>query len=254
MAILRRCLRNVSLLNTALLAAAVALGAGLNAHPVGGRPASLASSPRALSVKEEKKPVKANPTIADFMIVADNNLFHPDRKIPPEKKDEAAQIRPEIVLYGTMMQDDLSVAFIEDKKSPQTTPGRGRRQLAVKKGDVVSGFAVTSIEAHRILLTRGGETMVVSLTDPGKQRSTDTPQAQAAANASQPVSGRRPTTPGPRAMGVAQALPAPQAPQVRQPTPNPRQQTEAPRGTSTTNGAAPVGQTTQQAPSRQRSQ
>ena len=170
--ILRRFLKNVNILNLALIAGAVMLWTGLSAPPV--RKAGLSTvPPQSFQKKEESKQTKAAPPMMDFLVVAENNLFHPERRIPPEKKEEEAAVRPEIVLYGTMINEDMRVAFIEDRKSPRTTPGRGQRQFTVKKGDLLGGFTVTSVEATRITLSKGGETMVVPLTDPKKQRSVD---------------------------------------------------------------------------------
>jgi hypothetical protein len=107
---------------------------------------------------------------ADYVVIGENNLFHPERKIPPEKKDEKALPKPELVLYGTVIGDGVSIAYVDDKKSPKTSPGRGKRQSAVRKGDVFGGFVLRDIEADRIILYRGEEVMVVRLTDAGKQR------------------------------------------------------------------------------------
>jgi len=208
--ILRRCLKNVNLLNMALLAVAITLWLGLSVPTTG--PAGLSVSlPQPPKVKEKAKQAEANPSMADFTVVADNNLFHPERRIPPEKNGETAEVKPEIVLYGTMMNDDVRVAFIEDRKSPRTTPGRGQRQLTAKKGDVFGGFAITSIEADRISLAKGGETMVVPLTDPEKRRSTDAPKAPSAPAAAQAGAPRRPAPVVPPA-DVTPSPPSPQPP------------------------------------------
>lgn len=200
--ILRRFLKNVNILNLALIACAVILWTGLNAPPV--RKAGLSTvPPHSFQKKEESKQTKAVPPMMDFLVVAENNLFHPERRIPPEKKKEE-EARPEIVLYGTMINKDMSVAFIEDKKSPRSTPGRGQRQFTVKKGDVLGGFRVTSIETTRITLSKGEETMVVPLMDLKKLRSGGVPAA--------------PTGPGGVLPRLAPARPQPSRP-VTQPVP-----------------------------------
>ncbi len=128
---------------------------------------------------------------ADYMVISENNLFHPERKIPPEKKDEKALPKPELVLYGTVIGDGMSVAYIEDKKSPKSTPGRGKRQSVVKKGDVLGGFVLKDIETDRIVLSRGEEVMVVRLTEAGKQRE------PVAGHGKLPGAGPTPMTPSP---------------------------------------------------------
>lgn len=97
----------------------------------------------------------------DYLIISDENLFHPERKIPPEKKVEQELPKPEFVLYGTMVSDDISVAFLEDLKAPRSTPGRGKRQVALKKGDMFSGFLLKEVHQDRIELVRGEEKMVI---------------------------------------------------------------------------------------------
>jgi hypothetical protein len=83
----------------------------------------------------------------DYAVIGYQNLFHPDRKIPPEKKELPPLPMPEFVLFGTLLTPDLSVAYLEDKKAPVSTPGRGPRQTALKKGETLSGFTLREIMA-----------------------------------------------------------------------------------------------------------
>lgn len=106
---------------------------------------------------------------SDYAVIAELNLFHPERRILAEKKAEEIP-KPELILYGTMIQDDIQYAFIEDKKNPKTTPGRGTRQTTVKKGDVISGFIISEIKTDRIMLAKGDEKITVLLTDTNKQK------------------------------------------------------------------------------------
>jgi hypothetical protein len=96
-------------------------------------------------------------------VVAEENVFHPERRIPPEKREEAQLPKPDLVLYGTILNGDVSVAYVEDKKSPYTTPGRGKRPRVLKKGDAIGGFVLKEIDPTRITLVRNDETMVVTL-------------------------------------------------------------------------------------------
>jgi hypothetical protein len=132
----------------------------------------------------------------EYRVVADQNLFHPDRLIPPEKKPESVLPKPEFVLYGTLITPDLQMAYLEDKKAPVTTPGRGQRQSALKIGESLSGFRVTEIQADKVILTRGEETLQVLLQEPGSSKARETAPA--------PGPG-----PGPRMPGMAVTTPAP---------------------------------------------
>jgi hypothetical protein len=117
----------------------------------------------------EKSPEKSGNILpSDYTAIGELNLFHPERRVPVEKKVEEIP-RPELILYGTMIQDNVQYAFIEDKKNPKTTPGRGSRQTTIKKGDVISGFVVSEIGTDRITLTKGDDKMTVLLTNADKR-------------------------------------------------------------------------------------
>lgn len=144
---------------------------------------------------------------SDYTIIAEQNLFHPDRKIPAEKKAEAPKAQPEFVLYGTLIADGISLAYIEDMKSPQSTPGRGKRQTTLKKGDTLSGFTLKEIQKDKIVMVRGEDSIVVHLTDSSKSKtragtSASTAQAQPLPAAAQPKAEEQKT-----------AVPQPSAPQ-----------------------------------------
>lgn len=113
---------------------------------------------------------KVTQQITQHLTITENNLFHPERRIPTEKKVVQELPKPEIVLYGTMVSGDSSIAFIEDLKAQFSTQGRGKRQRAIKKGDTISGFVVKEIEQDRITLVRGEETMTVSVNDPTRKK------------------------------------------------------------------------------------
>jgi hypothetical protein len=75
--------------------------------------------------------------------------------------------------------DDMSVAFVEDKKAPYSTPGRGKRQVALKKGDNLNGYILREIEAHRIVLVKGEDKIVVMLNEGEKRKAGAAPALQA---------------------------------------------------------------------------
>jgi hypothetical protein len=130
-------------------------------------------SPKTVSQADTKPKAEMLPTEVkqtDYMVIADQNPFHPDRRIPPAKKDAKKMPKPDVVLYGTLLTDNLCVAYVEDKNDPYSTPGRGNRQITLKKGDTISGYLLKEIEATRIVLVRGDETLVVSLDDHTKKR------------------------------------------------------------------------------------
>jgi hypothetical protein len=154
----------------------------------------------------------------DYVVIGENNLFHPERKIPPEKKEEKLLPKPELVLYGTVISDGASIAYIEDKKAPKTSPGRGKRQSAVKKGDVLGGFVLKDIETDRIILSRGEEVMVVRLTEAGKQREGAMTSVPGKSSATLPGAAAFSAAPSPLPSRAVAGPPAPQA--LASPTPS----------------------------------
>lgn len=136
-----------------------------------------------VQVKEISSPVEYN-------IIPDENLFHPERKIPVIKKVEQPLPKPELILYGTLITNDTRVAYVEDKKAPVNTPGRGKRQVPLKIGDVVSGFIVKEINPDKIVMYRGEEKLVVTIYESKGHKHKETqssPQQPAAQSAtSQP--------------------------------------------------------------------
>jgi hypothetical protein len=156
-------------------------------------------------------PMNVSP--ADFAVISDQNLFHPERRIPPEKQPEKVIPKPDLFLYGTLITDEGSFAFIEDKKTPYSTAGRGKRQTTLKKGDSLQGYVLRDIQADRIVLVKGEDKLVVMLNDAGKRRAAET-QAGAAAPGTAPGGVAKSQSPGtaqpaPAARASASAVGAP---------------------------------------------
>ncbi len=54
-----------------------------------------------------------------YSIIASQNLFNPDRKIPVETVVLPPPPKPDLILHGTLIMGDLSVAYIEEQAGPQ---------------------------------------------------------------------------------------------------------------------------------------
>lgn len=121
----------------------------------------------------EKKPISLPST--DLFLIAENNPFHPERIIPVEKKMEAPPLpKPEFVLYGTLITDDIKVAYLSDEKASISTAGRGKRQIPLRPGETLSGFTLKEIEDDKVLMMRGDEKLYVYLYDSSKSRLRET--------------------------------------------------------------------------------
>ena len=228
MRFLKYVLKSINLLNLLLIAVVASLAAyvllPLLSMKVSYKPPVVKETPVAQEVKPA--PVQS-PPLSDYMVVAEQNVFHPERKIPPEAKEEKALPKPEIFLYGTLLTDGMRIAYIEDKKSPQSSPGRGKRQTVVKQGDILSGFLLKSVEADRIVLVRGEEQIIVFLNDAQKPRE--------AGGTSTRVAGTQPGAPGGTPATSPTRQPIAQTPPVR---PGAQPSASTAQGTQPT--AAPV--------------
>lgn len=200
----RSLLRHLNLLNILLIGILVILARyALHSVPEPKVKVILPSQQKvnAEDIIEEKE---ASSSPADYMVIAEQNPFHPERKIPIEKKAEQPIPKPEFVLYGTLITDDLSIAYMEDKKAPVSTPGRGNRQISLRPGQSLSGFTLKEIEAEKVVMVRGEETMTVYLNDP------NAPKKREAATTSTKTPGTQTTIPPRQASEQKQSTTTPQ--------------------------------------------
>ena len=171
MTILQSILRNINVLNL-LLTSAVAAAAYIIIVPFVDLDIKVSIPPAkeeaASTTRPAPAPVQFSP--ADYALISEQNLFHPERKIPPEKAEAKVIPKPEVILYGTLITTDVSVAYIEDKRAPKTTPGRGKRQIAAQKGYNVGGYVLQQIDTDRIVLVKGEDKIVVRMEEGEKRR------------------------------------------------------------------------------------
>ncbi|MGZ6292137.1 MAG: hypothetical protein ACXWMK_08120 [Syntrophales bacterium] len=173
-------LRNVNVLNMLLLTVAVVLFFVFDYPLLGGQDSVVQGQAKETGTpvqSEEKSVPESSASYADFISIAEKNLFHPEREMP--KAEKAAAPKPELILYGTLITDDVSIAYVEDKKSPYSTPGRAKRQTALKKGGSIGGYVLREIEPNRIVLVRGEDKLVVMLDDTEKRKGSATGSAEA---------------------------------------------------------------------------
>ncbi len=167
--------RNINLLNIILITSIIIL-ANYTVLPMFNMNIryTLPAGKKTIGDTDEKPAEGRIPSPSDYMIIAEENLFHPERKIPVEKKAEQPLPKPEFVLYGTLITDDIKLAYLEDLKAPHSTQGRGRRQTVLKIGDIMSGFTVKEIDTDKIVVVRGEERIEVNVIEPSKHKRGDT--------------------------------------------------------------------------------
>jgi hypothetical protein len=244
----RRMLSNFNVINI-ILAGALLLFLSYGVLPMFGKTARItvpvAKKQPAASVPATEKPGELKtPSPADYVVIADQNLFHPERKIPVENKDAAAPPppKPEFVLYGTLLTDDLQIAYMEDRKAPQNSPTRGKKQIPVKRGDSLSGFTLKEVGTDRVVMVRGEEKIDVLLNDATIQKDrTVSLTAGPAQNVGVPPHQPQPPASRSAQRPVASQPATPAPPQSPAPTPQSVQSPPEPPPASSGNRAFPAG-------------
>ena len=126
------------------------------------------------------------PAYTDYVMISGQNVFHPSRKMPPEKKGEHLIVRPELLLYGTVITETMKVAYVEDRKAPPALPGRRKKQMVLREGGALNNYVLQKIEKDRIEMVRGDDRIVFHLSDPDKERSGETSRSATAPERAKP--------------------------------------------------------------------
>lgn len=210
----RYLLQSINVLNLLVMTAAIGFFIYF-LDPLLGTPMSVkVPPPKEISLG---MPVSADetvkPPIADYTLIGEQNLFHPDRIIPEGKKATVSVPRPELVLHGTMMAGGLKIAYLEDKKAAPKTPGRSTPNIVVKEGDNVSGYILKQITENMIVLSNGEEQMTLYLDEikVRKGEITGPTKTPSPATTAPPQAAPRPPMPQP-AQRPSMMQPVPSAP------------------------------------------
>ncbi len=121
----------------------------------------------AQSDEEAKNVSEVSPMTVDYAIVADKNLFHPERRYATSNiaKEDSPVERPDILYFGSVITQEKKIAYIEDKKNPYSTPGRGKRQTQLAEGAIIGGYTLKEVNPENIVLVRGDDKFVINLRD-----------------------------------------------------------------------------------------
>jgi len=174
--------------------------------------------------ESEPEAERVVPPLQEYAVVSEQNLFHSKRKLPPKKTEEVVQ-RPEFVLYGTLIIDNLRFAYLSDDKAPRTTPGRGKRQTGVKLGQSMSGYVLKEVHPDRVVMVRGDDRMELKVIAPGGKKGRGGDVNTKGAPAVSSKSPRRPAAsavaPRPRSTGDRRIPAATARSRFREPQANP---------------------------------
>lgn len=164
-------LKQITLLNLLLMGIIAALSVYILPSAFNLKVNYTLPAPKTVAEDQDVKAMPMQmPSIAEYAIIAEQNIFHSERKIPAEKKDELQLPKPEFVLYGTLITSDAKVAFLEDLKSPYNTAGRGKRQKTLQLGHVLSGFVLNDIQHDKVVMVKGEEKIEVRVTTPSHKK------------------------------------------------------------------------------------
>lgn len=153
-------LRNLNVLNLCLMAAALSLAFRLsesfNAEPISLPPQAQAAPEEASAIAETEPPTE----VAQF---SGRNLFWSEQLNPQKTEEKPLEPPPDLVLYGTLVGQDKSYAYLDNLKAPRSTPGRGKRLYVLSSGGAIGGFTLEEIREDGIVLKRGSETITVDV-------------------------------------------------------------------------------------------
>lgn len=167
-------LKQINLLNLLLMGIIAALSVYILPSAFNLKVNYTLPAPKTVAEDQEVKAMPMQmPSIAEYAIIAEQNIFHSERKIPAETKDGQQLPKPEFMLYGTLITGDTKIAYLEDLKAPYNTSGRGKRQKALRFGNTLSGYTVNDIQHDRVVMVRDEDRIEVKLLH-NKKRSTAT--------------------------------------------------------------------------------
>ncbi|MCI4626150.1 MAG: hypothetical protein L3V56_09340 [Candidatus Magnetoovum sp. WYHC-5] len=94
----------------------------------------------------------------DYIVVTEKNLFHPDRKYEkpvPVETPKPKPPPPDFMVYGTLITNEGKIAFVENKKTPFTSPGRGKRQSIVHIGEPLNEYILQEVNEGDVVFVNG---------------------------------------------------------------------------------------------------
>ena len=165
------------------------------------------------------------------MVIAEKNIFHPDRKefsLPAVEPAKPA-MRPPIQLFGVMIINDLKTVSIANPNKP--IPKGERETKTMKIGDRVGDYKLTQILPDRIILETPGDTYEVLLYDPKSPKKrvvVKTPSKPAEVTSALPIPTTQPT---PTRVAPA-AIPIPSLPRPMAPSSEPKVESTPPSSVS----------------------
>lgn len=139
------------------------------------------------------------PPLSTYGVVADKNLFSPDRA--EVKPDAPGTARPDIskkkiFLYGVVTMNGQKQALVNHPVAGETPAARTQTEDRwVKVGDIIGNLRVAEIEKEKVVLSGGGDRYELLLHDESKPAARTQPVKQTSAAPTVVVTGSEPKTP-----------------------------------------------------------
>ncbi len=102
-------------------------------------------------------------------LIADKNIFSPERKDFPKPVQQAnTRVRPQIILYGVTIAGDVQLATVV---SPGRPLKKGEREtMSLSAGERIGDYKLASILPDRVVLECGEDKFEVLISDPKKPK------------------------------------------------------------------------------------
>ena len=137
------------------------------------KPAAKPANPSKAAVAAANVEAKPVQPAEAYGIIAEKNIFNPERKdfpslalIVAEQPKQA--VRPQVILSGVVISDDYQAASVS---SPGRVLRKGEREtITLKLGDKIGEYKLAKIGNDRITMETAGDSFEVLLHDPRKPR------------------------------------------------------------------------------------
>jgi hypothetical protein len=141
-----------------------------NETPAVKKPVAKPPKPQA----DRRVAYRPNPRYKTYAVIAQKNLFASDRREKlPAKAPTPSAVKPakaldrRFALYGIVINGDQKKALVSnlDKKN-----AKKKEYIWVKVGDKIGTLNVSEIQSEQIILTQGGSTYTIRLSDQNHPR------------------------------------------------------------------------------------
>jgi hypothetical protein len=135
-------------------------------------------------------PVPTGTPAPDYMVVAQQNPFHPERNnaMPPPPVEAMKTVGPPPLIYGSMLLDKEKYALMGTESDP--------KPRKVVEGDEFFGYKLAEVKPQSVVLESGGTKSEVMFYNSLSRLHRDTQKTQSTASGTQAAAGATVTSTG----------------------------------------------------------